>query len=169
MKKILIPIILLFVGIGGGVGAGFALRPPLTDKIEVSTEDSSNTSRVVEETENDLNTIEPPVEGVEYAKLNDQFIVPLIEDGEVKSLVVLTLSVEVETGGLENIYAVEPKLRDGFLQVMFDHANIGGFSGNYTESAAMRTLRLELLRSARQITGPIVTDVLILDILRQDL
>ena len=92
----------------------------------------------------------------------------VVSDGRVEALVVMSLNIEVVVGGQSAIFSAEPKLRDGFLQVMFDHANIGGFSGNFTAGTNMRALRNELLRVAKEISGDIVTDVLIIDIVRQD-
>ncbi|MEL6839623.1 MAG: flagellar basal body-associated FliL family protein [Pseudomonadota bacterium] len=165
MKKLLLPILLLLTGVGSGVGAGFAFKPepvagedlladghPCGDPDDVAKEDVSD---------------EIPEER-EYAKLNNQFVVPILEDGRVAALVVMSLNVEVTVGGRTAIFAAEPKLRDGFLQVMFDHANIGGFSGNFTTGTNMRALRNELLRVAQDVAGNIVTDVLIIEIVRQD-
>ena len=104
----------------------------------------------------------------EYAKLNNQFVIPVVEDEMVAALVVMSLNVEVTVGSRTAIFAAEPKLRDRFLQVMFDHANTGGFSGNFTTGTKMRALRNELLRVAQDISGPIVTDVLVIDLVRQD-
>jgi flagellar FliL protein len=100
--------------------------------------------------------------------LNNQFIVPIVEDGRVASLVILSLSLEVETGTMETVYQKEPKLRDVFLQVMFDHANSGGFRGSFTDSANLRLLRKALVEAARSVLGADLKDVLIADINRQD-
>ena len=35
----------------------------------------------------------------EYAKLNNQFVVPIVEEGRVAALVVMSLNVEVTAGG----------------------------------------------------------------------
>ena len=104
----------------------------------------------------------------EYAKLNNQFIVPVVEDGAVAALVVMSLNLEVTVGGRAAVFAAEPKLRDRFLQVMFDHANTGGFSGNFTTGTKMRALRNELLRVAQEVLGTDATDVLVIDLVRQD-
>lgn len=80
----------------------------------------------------------------------------------------VSVSIEVSAGGKEAIYEVEPKLRDSFLQAMFDHANIGGFSGNFTSGENLRPLREELVRRAKTISPSIARDVLIIDIVRQD-
>ena len=83
-------------------------------------------------------------------------------------MVILTLSLEVTQGTTEQVYAREPKLRDAFLQLLFDHANTGGFRGSFTDAANLVILRKGLLDIAKGILGDIVTDVLITDIVRQD-
>jgi len=86
----------------------------------------------------------------------------------VDALVVLSLSLEVEAGNTEAVYLREPKLRDAFLQVMFDHANVGGFSGSFTDGSNLIVLRTSLKEAAAMILGTMVHDVLITDIARQD-
>lgn len=162
MKAILIPAILALVGSGAGVGAGLVLK---ADTPEPAAPDSCTCSDLPA----DMALPEPDIGPArEYAKLNNQFIIPVVEDGRVAALVVLSLNLEVVPGALGNVFAAEPKLRDGFLQDMFDHANIGGFSGNFTEGTNMRALRNNLLQTAKSVIGDEVTDILIMDIVRQD-
>lgn len=104
----------------------------------------------------------------EYVRLNNQFVVPVIEGTKVAALVVLSLSIEVGAGEQEKVFAREPKLRDAFLQALFDHANAGGFEGAFTRGEQMRDLRGSLLEAAVRILGAIASDVLIIDIVRQD-
>jgi hypothetical protein len=100
--------------------------------------------------------------------MTNQFVVPLINGGKVTSMIILSLSIEVKAGETADAYTKEPKLRDAFLQVMFDHANAGGFDGPFTDSANMIALRKALLEAAQQILGEKALDVLITDIVRQD-
>ncbi|WP_322891194.1 MULTISPECIES: flagellar basal body-associated protein FliL [unclassified Yoonia] len=165
MKAILIPAILALVGTGAGVGTGLMLRPEAEDaeaQASCTCSDLPAEGAVAATPEPDIGAAR------EYARLNNQFIIPVVEDGRVAALVVLSLNLEVVPGAIENVFAAEPKLRDGFLQDMFDHANIGGFSGNFTEGTNMRALRNNLLRTAQGVIGNDVTDVLIMDIVRQD-
>ena len=104
----------------------------------------------------------------DFVKLNNQFVVPVVTQGRVSALVIMALSVEVSPGGSEQIYAREPKLRDALLQVMFDHANAGGFDGVFTDGANLVALRTALTEAASKVMGGIVRDVLISDISRQD-
>jgi flagellar FliL protein len=153
MIRKLLPFLLGLLGLGIGIGAGLFLRPP-------PAEPSAEEIAMAEETE--------PTSPPEYVKLNNQFIVPIVEDGRVVSLVILSLSLEVETGTMETVFQHEPKLRDVFLQVMFDHANSGGFRGTFTDSANLLLLRRALTEAAKSVLGKDVKDVLISDINRQD-
>lgn len=161
MKKLL-PLILLVIGIGAGVGAGVLLKPraeqdPAQHEAEASAE--------IEAAEADPAAI--PGE-IEYIALNNQFVVPIIDKTETVSLVVLSLGIEMEAGQSDAVYQREPKLRDELLQVLFDHANFGGFNGRFTDSGTMDGLRLALTESAQAVLGPTVRGVIITQIARQD-
>lgn len=104
----------------------------------------------------------------DFVKLNNQFVVPVVADGEVEALVVVTLSLETEQGLRDAIFAREPKLRDAFLQVLFDHSNMGGFQGAFTRSNNLDVLRKALRQVARNEFGNGIHNVLIVDIARQD-
>jgi len=162
MGKIL-PVFLALIGLGGGVGAGMALRPAPQEVVAINPcGDVTAQHTVVPEPASS----EPAV--VDYVKMNNQFIIPVVNDGRVSALVVMSLSLEVTTGGQELIFSREPKIRDAFLQVLFDHANAGGFDGNFTNGRNMTVLRDALRETAIKILGPTVTDVLIMDVVRQD-
>jgi flagellar FliL protein len=155
IKKIL-PIILLLVGVGTGVGAGLFLRPIQDEML------TSMAMSVGKKPKEDRATI------FEYAKMNNQFVVPIVKDGKVQSLVVMTLTVEVPVGQKDAVYAKEPKLRDSFLQVLFDHANMGGFAGEFTDASNLDVLRNALREVGRRDMGEGITDVLIMEVARQD-
>lgn len=167
MRK-LTPVILALLGLGLGGGAGFLLRPAPEEMVEINpcgdagTHDAEMDESHAAETADD----EPPL--YDYVKLNNQFVVPVVEDGNVAALVILSISLEVAVGKSEAVFLREPKLRDVFLQVLFDHANAGGFEGAFTQSNKMDVLRSGLLEVARKTMGAVVSDVLIVDIVRQD-
>jgi len=166
MKKMIIPLLMLLVGVGGGVGAGLFLAPQEED---VSAKNPcGDMAHAAEETGPPAALPEISIDAREYAKLNNQFIVPIVEDGLVTSMIVLSISLEVEAGGLERVYTHEPRLRNALLQVLFDHANMGGFDGAFTATSNMRILREALRDTAVQTIGGSILDVLITDILRQD-
>jgi flagellar FliL protein len=150
LLKKLLPVLLGLFGLGIGLGAGLFLRP------------AHDEEAVVEEEPVD------PALAPEYAKLPNQFIIPVMNKGKVGAMVILSLSLEVTNGTTQEVYKIEPKLRDVFLQVMFDHANAGGFSGSFTDGANLLLLRRALLEAAKGVLKETVKDVLIMDIVRQD-
>lgn len=190
MLRILIPVIFILLGIGLGAGAGIMLRPaPEMTEAEDATENlpaNSETGGTHEDTSKEAaqsRTTPQSVEdstvidgrvmpgssaNLEYVRLNNQFIVPIVREGTVRSLVVLSLVLEVETGQNQLVFNREPRLRDALLRVMFAHANAGGFDDVFTSSLAMTPLRQGMREAAIAVLGRIVNDVLIVDIMRQD-
>ena len=170
----LIPILLALIGIGGGIGAGLMLKP--APQMEVLAANPCGEQPAVAAGDHGAGTAGGDGVGHgdeaeathEYVKLNNQFVVPVVAGGRVTALVVMSVSLQVGTGGREAVFAREPKLRDGFLQVLFDHANAGGFDGIFTTAENLRTLRMALLEAAQSVLGETVTDILIIDMMRQD-
>ncbi|WP_425071525.1 flagellar basal body-associated protein FliL [Sagittula sp. S175] len=173
MIKKLLPILLAVIGTGAGVGAGLMLKPAPAPEDHAAVECVAPAGDVAHETADghapaEGETSEDAPAQLEYVKLNNQFIIPIMGPERVQALIVASLSIEIKPGGTEKVYAKEPKLRDVFLQVMFDHANIGGFEGSFTNADRMDSLRRPLLDAARSVLGSDVSDVLITEIARQD-
>lgn len=168
MKKLLLPLFLGLIGVAGGVGAGIALRPPEPPAALANPCGDIDTANGDHAGESTPDGHETEAEQ-EYVKLNNQFIVPVVSDDSVASLVVMSLSVEIGPSQRDQVYAKEPKLRDAFLQTLFDHANMGGFEGTFTDGNTLDILRAALTETARNILGRSVTSVLIVDIARQDI
>lgn len=158
----ILPILFLLTGTGAGVGVAqlsslsfSQSKPPVAALAKTEGSSSSKNQNLRENSD------------TEFARLSNQFVVPIVDQNRVSSMIVVSLSLEVETGSSETVYSKEPKLRDAFLRVLFDHANMGGFSGRFTD-----THRLELLRNALQEVASkelgSKPKVLITDIARQD-
>ena len=162
MIRLILPILLALIGVGAGIGAGLALAPP-----EVPCEGEADDCVAEKPEAEDVG----PEEGVDfdYVRFSNQFVIPVVRTDNIQSLVVMSLTMEVDVGTNEEIFSLEPKLRDAMLRVLFEHANAGGFDGQYTSSLAMDTLRRALGEAARSVAGPIVQNVLVVDIIRQDL
>ncbi|UWQ08007.1 flagellar basal body-associated FliL family protein [Aliiroseovarius crassostreae] len=166
MGKIL-PVLLAMIGLGAGVGAGIVLRPAPSEVVEINP-----CGDVPNETKSNLSEESSAEEGApssDFVKMNNQFVIPVLGNGQVRSLVVLSLSLEIAPGSSEEFYQREPKLRDAFLQVLFDHANLGGFDGVFTEAGKLDGLRLALTEVAEKIMTTEIFEVLVTDIVRQDI
>lgn len=152
----LLPLLLALAGLGAGAAAGLALRPAPEPPAAGDPQAESAPPA--------------PDPGVtpEYVRLSNQFVVPVVEAGRVAALVILSLNIEVTPGSTAEVFAREPRLRDALLQVLFDHANAGGFRGSFTDGANLVLLRRALREAAQRVLGDTVQDVLIIDIVRQD-
>jgi len=168
MIKLILPVALTIIGIAGGVGAGYAMRPDPYETVEINpcgdTETQTDFAGVPEKEDGAASQA-----AAEYVKLNNQFVVPVVKAERIDALVVLALSIEVTAGQSGLVYESEPKLRDAFLQVLFDHANMGGFAGEFTNSGNMDVLRMSLTEVAQSILGADAKGILITDIGRQDI
>jgi hypothetical protein len=178
MKKLLLPLVLAILGVVGGAGAGWFLKPAPVVEPEPCLDDAGEPlePEVCEErraAEEEAAMAEPaPVDpdapAPEFFRFDRPFVVPLMGQGRVAALMVASVSIEVETGQLPAVEAREPRLRDAMLRVMFDHAYAGGFDGDFTAAYVMKDLRRNLLAAARKVAGAPVRDVLVVDIYRDD-
>lgn len=165
--KFLLPLILLIIGVGVGVGAGVMLEPA-SEQGELSEQNAEpgTNSHPDDATQNHQTQNEADAR---YVALNNQFVIPIIARDRVDALVVLSLGIEIDSAQTENVYQREPKLRDEMLQVLFNHANLGGFAGQFTDSKNMDDLRRALLEVAQSVLGPSARAVVIIEIARQDM
>ncbi len=149
----LIPLLLIVIGAGAGVGAGFFLRP----EPEI----------VEEESEIAPAPVLPDGDALTTYEFANQFMVPLIAEDRITSVIVIKVALEISEAQREIVAANTARLRDALLQVMFDHANVGGFTGVFTDHSTLTHLRRSLLEAAQKTVGPeIVFGVLITDLLR---
>jgi hypothetical protein len=167
----LLPILLILLGIGAGAGAGFALRPapepePVAMGEDVAKDgDGDGEKKQAKPAKKDeKGELSIPA----FVKLNNQFIVPVVKQDDVSALVVLSLTLETDEGSTDQLYNLEPKIRDTALRVLFNHAYAGGFDGHFTAPMKMDMLREALMEAVNVVASDTVTDVLITDIIRQD-
>ncbi len=156
----LLPLLLLLFGVAAGAGAGFVLRPE-TESVQVENPAMPGKDHAAPAPETPIAS--------EIVKLNNQFVIPLVAKDRITALMVLSLSVETAAGRTSEIYDREPKLRDVLLQALFNHANRGGFDGEFTKARNMDVLRLELAEAASEVLGDAIMGVLITEIARQDI
>ncbi len=156
--KLILPLIGLLLGAGAGAGAGLFLTetPTATDGDEPIAEAMEDAAK------------DTPSE-LEIVTLNNQFVIPVVEDDQVGSMAVLSIGMEVEFGLGDQILTREAKMRDIFLQVLFEHANMGGFNGAFTNGRNLSLLRNALLETAVREIGDGVKAILITDLARRDI
>lgn len=181
----LLPVVLALIGSGAGVGAGLFFRADPAameataegdhgekgdDQVKVDGHAKKADDHASSDDGHGSDGEHGEASyGPDYVEMSNQFVIPVVSDQDLSSLMILSISLEVAAGKQEQVFAYEPKLRDSFMQVMFDHANMGGFSGAFTDATTLGSLRRALREVAQRDVGvENVLDVLILEIARQD-
>lgn len=167
MLKLVLFVVLALVAAGVGIGAGQYLHQKSASSTPAAVEDPTVATKNAGEAPLSNSAPNTAVE-TEFARLSNQFVVPVIKEERVNALVALTISLEVPLGRRDAVLAQEPKIQDAFLQVLFSHANSGGFLGSFTEAETVLTLRRALLEKGQSVLGADVVDVLITAMARQD-
>ena len=107
-------------------------------------------------------------EGISYFKFSRQFIVPVMENKRVRSLVILDLNLELAPGIIDSAYSMEPKLRDAITRSILQLSRQPAFKEHLTSPTTFDLLRATVLEAANEVLGEGVNDVLIIDIIQQD-
>jgi flagellar protein FliL len=150
----LLPLLLGLLGLAAGVGAGLLLRPaPPAAEAEAMAEAQAPAPRPTDTT---------------VLRMPNPFLVPLIGEGRVRAMVVVSVALELLPGHTIDLQRDEARLRALFLQLIFDYANLGGFDGVFTSGEQLLTLRRTLREAAQAEFGPMIHDILLIDLLRQD-
>lgn len=177
MLKKLIPVVAVLIAAVGGLFGGEMLRPQkdgVADHAVAQPDAHGETTAPEADHAKAEETAEKTAEhgseaaATTYFRFPSQFFVPVMHGDRLDGMMVLTLTVEMAADKEEAVFKQEFRLRDAFLRTLLIHANTGGFDGNYTIEPRMRRLREALLKTADEVSGGLVSDVLIEDIARQD-
>lgn len=181
MKKLL-PILLVAAGIAGGGAAGMILKPahdpvdgaPASPATDLHGAEPSSDSGAMDGHGNDHGDAgdghgAAAPGGHDYVEIGRQMIIPIVEGGETRALMMFELALDVPTEMRETVFLHEPRIRDVFLRELFAMSHTGAFLGTFTDDLIVEELRRNLLGAARRQLGPEVSDVLILDIMRQEM
>lgn len=158
MRKIL-TLILPLLALTAGLGAGDMLRP----KPVPSEEPGHQLPGADPDAHNQLGEVYADA----WFTFPNQFFVPLMRNGDMGGMMVLTVTLETNDNALPTMAQQEHRLRDALLRQLIMHANAGGFDGNFTSDIALGILRRKLLETARGATDLPVNAILIEDIARQ--
>lgn len=187
----LLPIIIIVVGVLAGAGIGFVMKP--AEETEHADDASADDHGEAEKDDGhgekkkddhgkkaDKKKKKKDSHGgghggksddpsAEYLEFRRQFIVPVVRENGVKAMMVLDLSLEMETGTASSAYSYEPKLRAALLETLFALSHTGLFSGEITAPEVTEVMEERLIVTARSVVGDKARHVLILGVVRQDM
>lgn len=169
MLRKIMTILLPLIAFAGGLAGGELLRPGRTaavlpDQTSTSTSEDGSGPEPQQSAHDPAETAGPRA----WFSFPGQFFVPMMRNGDMGAMMILTLSLETREADLEALKQQEHRLRDALLRALMITANTGGFDGNFTTEARLQPLRETLLKAARQAAGDMVSAVLIEAIARQE-
>ncbi len=104
-----------------------------------------------------------------YYKFSREFVVPIMRGGQVKSLVILHISLETDSATSEKLFSEEPKLRDNIMTTLIELSNDGRTLVDVTQVNNYETIRSMILMNLQDSISDKIKNVLIGDIAKQDL
>lgn len=173
----LLPILVVLLGLGGGIVAGFFLKPPPGPQPEVEP----GRERVGTGAGNAVGPAvpDPGAAGKEkdetkvtertYVSVGTQTIIPVVDGDKTTALMLFELAVDVDPSAHDQAVMAEPRLRDAFLRALLKMSSTGAFDETYTEDWVIDELRRNLGDQARRFLGDSLREVLVLDVIRQEL
>jgi hypothetical protein len=105
---------------------------------------------------------------VVYFKFSREFIVPIIRQGRVDSLVILNLSLEADSSIDQKLFEMEPKLRDNVMTTLITLSNDGTTFESMTDVENYETIRSMVLMNLQTVVSTGIENVLIMDLAKQD-
>ena len=108
--------------------------------------------------------------GSAYFKFSREFVVPMIENERVSSLVILNINVESDAATSDKLFSQEPVIRDVIMTTLIEISGDGKTFQSMTSIENYETLRsLILVALQKKFPDMGIKNILILDIARQDL
>jgi len=105
---------------------------------------------------------------VVYYKFSREFIVPIIRESRVQSLVILNLNLEADASISQKLFEMEPKLRDNIMTTLITLSNDGTTFEAMTNVENYESIRSLVLKNLQSVMSTGINNVLIVDLAKQD-
>lgn len=108
--------------------------------------------------------------GVAYFKFSREFIIPIMHDAEIDSLIILNINLEVDSSVSSQLFTQEPKLRDNIMTTLIELSNDGTTLERIASVESYETVRSMVLKNLKdkEVLGEGILNVLIVDVGKQD-
>lgn len=183
MKVILAPIVAI-IGVVLGGGGAIALKSSATtnpstesadyaedggseDGKQKTTDDASSDKK--EAKKKDKGSTSGTYDNSVYYKFSREFVVPILEDGKVASLVIINLHIEADPKISQELFRMDPKLRDNIMTTLIALSGDGRTFNEVTNVNTYETLRATIRKNLEAIVPNGVRNILIVDMAKQDL
>ena len=106
---------------------------------------------------------------ITYYRFSREFVIPIIENGKVDALVILNLNLEVDSALSQQLFSMEPKLRDNIMTTLIKLSADDRTLHSITDVENYETLRSMILTNLQSAVPHGIENVLILDMAKQEL
>ncbi|KDA01828.1 flagellar basal body-associated FliL family protein [Hyphomonas oceanitis] len=107
--------------------------------------------------------------GVDYFKFTREFVVPVMRDARVDSLVILNINLEVDSSITSKLFSMEPKIRDNIMTTLIGLSNDGETLEAISNIDNYESIRATVLMNLQKIIPTGIENVLIVDMAKQEL
>lgn len=109
------------------------------------------------------------VSGTQYFNFSREFVVPIMKQQRVDSLVIININLEVESSVMDKMFSIKPKLRDNIMTTLVELSNDGKTLVEPTNVDSYETIRSVILSNLNSVVASGIENVLIMDLAKQDL
>ena len=106
---------------------------------------------------------------VTYFKFSREFVIPLMGEDRVESLVILNINLEVDSNISGKLFSMEPKVRDNINTTLIELSSHGDTMRTLGNVESYETMRTMILMNLKNVLPEGVENVLIVDMGKQDL
>lgn len=104
-----------------------------------------------------------------FYKFSREFVIPLMREEAVESLVILNINLEVDSSMSSSLFGMDPKLRDNIMTTLISLSNDGVTLNRVSDVNNYETIRGMVLDNLKKEVGEGIKNVLILDMAIQEL
>ena len=111
----------------------------------------------------------PASGSVDYFKFTREFVIPVMRESRVESLVILNINLEVDSNVTSKLFAMEPKIRDNIMTTLIELSNDGSTLEAIASLENYESIRATVLMNLQKIVPEGIKNVLIVDMAKQQL
>lgn len=168
--KLVIAAILVFVFSLAGAYAASVVRPASAPSTESAQEGESAVSVSPNNPAVRSRNDEPYSSSDSmFFKFSREFVVPIMRQGEVESLVIINMNIEADSSVSDVLFRMEPKLRDNIMTTLIELSHGTDALQNFAEVQNYETIRSTVLGNLQELVPEGINNILIVDIGRQNL
>jgi len=167
MKHVISALVAVIFIVAGGFGGHFLKSQPSASANSEGHVEKADTHGAKKPKKDSHG--KPPSSAVVYYKFSREFVVPLMRDNRVDSLIILNINLEADSKVSQELFSMEPKLRDNIMTTLIMLSNDGTTFESFGDVESYETIRSMVALNLKNVIASGIQNVLILDIAKQEL